>query len=417
MNDETIGGWLWRRARRGRVALSTYAASLALIIGAGAAHADSEIKLGQTVPYSGPLSALSVDGKVEQAYFAMLNEHGGINGRKITLLSLDDGYSPPKTVEMTRQLVEQDDVLAIFATVGTPTNAAIQKYLNGRKVPQLFIMTGGSRWADPEHFPWTMGWQLSYSSEARLFAKHLLTTMKDAKVAILYQDDDSGKDQVAGFKEGLGDAAAGMIVAAVSYETTDPTVDSQIVTLQGSGATVFMNFATPKFAAQAIRRAAEIGWKPTQFLGSVSASVAAVLKPAGFENAKGIIATEYTKDPTDPAWADDPGMKDYLAFLKQYSPQVDISDQFAVLGYSLAQTMAQVLRQCGDDVSRERLVREATNLQHLKLPMLLPGVEVNTSPTNYAPIRQAQLARFDGQTYVRFGEVIDVGDTNTRASK
>ncbi|HEY5305114.1 MAG TPA: ABC transporter substrate-binding protein [Pseudolabrys sp.] len=403
--------------RHGVLALLAGMAALTLVTGALPARAAGEIKLGQTVPYSGPLSALSVVGKVQQAYFGVLNRDGGIGGKKVTLLSLDDGYSPPKALEATRRLVELDNVLAIFATVGTPTNVAIQKYLNNKKVPQLFITTGASRWADPEHFPWTIGWQLSYSSEARLFAKYILKAMKGQKIAILYQNDDSGKDQVSGFKQGLGDAAAGMIVASASYETSEPTVDSQIITLQSSGATIFMNFATPKFAAQAIRRAAAIGWKPTQFLGSVSASVAAVLKPAGFENAKGIIATETTKDPTDPAWADDAGMKEYVAFLKKDAPQIDTSDQFAVIGYSIAQTMVQVLKQCDGDFSRARLVKEATNLHHLKLPMLLPGIEINTSPTNYSPIRQAQLARFDGQTFVRFGDVIDVGDTDTRATK
>jgi branched-chain amino acid transport system substrate-binding protein len=399
------------RTHRRLSGLLAGAVSLAVLAGAVPACADGEIKLGQTIPYSGPLSALSVVGKVQQAFFGVVNAEGGVGGKKINLLSLDDGYSPPKTLEMTRQLVEQDDVLAIFASIGTPTNAAIQKYLDNKKVPQLFITTGASRWADPGHFPWTMGWQLSYSSEARLFAKYIVGAMKDAKIAVLYQNDDSGKDELAGFKQGLGDAASSMIVSALSYETSDPTVDSQVIASQGSGATVFMNFATPKFAAQAIRRAAEIGWKPTQFLGSVSASVAAVLKPAGFDNAKGIIATETLKDPTDPAWADDPGMKDYLAFLKKDAPQIDVSDQFAVIGYAIGQTMVQVLKQCDGDVTRERLVKEAANLHHLTLPLLLPGIEINTSPTNYSPIRQAQLARFDGTTYVRFGEVIDVGDT------
>ncbi|MBS0221267.1 MAG: ABC transporter substrate-binding protein [Proteobacteria bacterium] len=369
-----------------------------------------DIVIGQTAPYSGPLSALSVVGNTHTAFFTRLNEQGGINGRKIKFLSVDDGYSPPKTVEMTRQLVERDNALIIFSSLGTPTSAAVHKYLNTKKVPQLFVASGASQWANPEAFPWTMGWQISYPAEARIFAKYVLDNIKDAKIAILSQNDDSGKDMVAGFKEGLGEAASRLIVRAVTYEVTDPTVDSQIFDLKATGANVFMNFATPKFAAQAIRRAHEAGWRPTQFVSSVSSSVA-TLKPAGAEATKGIIVTQFLKDPADAAWKDDPGVREYRAFLEKYYPKGNIADGFGTFAYSVAQTLVQTLRQCDGTITRERIMHEAANLKHLSLPLLLPGIEVNTGPTDFNPIKQARMARFTGETFELFGDVIDASMT------
>lgn len=386
------------------------AAMAALTATSGVALAQEDIVIGQTAPYSGPLSALSVVGNTHKAFFTRLNEEGGINGRKIKLLSVDDGYSPPKTVEMTRQLVERDNALIIFASLGTPTSAAVHKYLNTKKVPQLFVASGASQWADPEKFPWTMGWQITYPAEARIFAKYVLDSVKDAKIAILSQNDDSGKDMVTGFREGLGEAASRLIVRAVTYEVTDPTVDSQIFDLKASGANVFMNFATPKFAAQAIRRAHEAGWRPTQFISSVSSSVA-TLKPAGADAANGIIVTQFLKDPADKAWKDDPGVQEYRTFLEKYYPKGNIADGFGTFAYSVAQTLVQVLRQSEGTITRERIMREAANLRHLKLPLLLPGIEVNTSPTDFNPIKQARLARFTGKTFELFGDVIDASMT------
>jgi branched-chain amino acid transport system substrate-binding protein len=372
----------------------------------GPGVSDSEIKIGQTMPYSGPVSAAGTFGLVEVAYFKMLNSRGGVNGRKITLVSLDDGYSPPKTVEQTRKLVEDEQVLAIFGSLGTPTNSAVQKYLNLKQVPQLFISTGASKWGDPEHFPWTMAWQPTYPTEARAYAVYTLKHVAEPKVGILYQNDDFGRDYLKGFKAGLGDASAKLIVKEVSYETTDPTVDSQIVTLQASGANVFLNGSTQKFAAQAIRKVYDIGWKPVQFVTSIGASIGTVLKPAGVERAKGIISARYLKDATDPTWKNDRGMQEFLAFMQEYLPSIDTSDAGASGGYSIATTFAQVLRQCGDDLSRENLMRQAANIKGLELPMLLPNIKVNSSPTNFYPVRQVQLARFDGETWVLFGEVL-----------
>lgn len=393
---------------RGSMAVGRLAAAAlaAMTMACGAASAQEEIVIGQTAPYSGPLSALSVVGNTHKAFFTRLNEQGGINGRKVKLLSVDDGYSPPKTVEMTRQLVERDNALLIFASIGTPTSAAVHKYLNGRKVPQLFVASGASQWADPEKFPWTMGWQISYPAEARIFAKYVLANIKDAKIAILSQNDDSGKDMVAGFREGLGDDANRLIVRAVTYEVTDPTVDSQVFDLKASGANVFMNFATPKFAAQAIRRAHEAGWRPAQFVSSVSSSVAA-LKPAGADAGRGIIVTQFLKDPADGAWQDDPGVREYRAFLEKHYPNGNAADAFGTFAYSLAQTLVQVIRQCGGAVTRDRIMQEAANLKQLRLSLLLPGIEVNTSPTDFNPIKQARLARFTGETFELFGDVID----------
>jgi branched-chain amino acid transport system substrate-binding protein len=345
------------------LALSAAALAGALLVFPAAAQkqygpgvTDTEITLGQTMPYSGSLSAYGSLGRAEAAYFDMINAQGGVNGRKIKLISLDDGYSPPKTVEQTRRLVEEDHVLAIFSTVGTPTNTATRKYLNEKKVPQIFLSTGATKWGDPKHFPWTIGWIPTYQTEGHIYAQYLLEHMPDAKVAILYQDDDYGKDYLKGFTDGLGDKAKTMIVKAVSYEATDPTDESQVVTLQSSGADVFFNVSSAKFAAQAIRKAHAIGWTPLQLLNSVSTSVAAVLKPAGLEASKGIITVRYIKDPTDSAWRDDPGYEDWLAWMNKYYPSGDKDDSLNVGGYSLAQTMVQVLKQCGDDLTRANVM-------------------------------------------------------------
>jgi len=367
---------------------------------------DSEIKIGQTMPYSGPASAYGTIGKAQAAYIAMVNDHGGVNGRKINLISLDDGYSPPKTVEQTRRLVEQEGVLLDFSPLGTPTNTAIQKYLNAKKVPQLFVATGATKWGDPEHFHWTMGWQPTYQTEGRIYAKYIIDKMPKAKIGILYQNDDYGKDYVKGLKDGLGGKAAKMIVSEVSYETTDTTIDSQIVSLQGSGADVFFDVTTPKFAAQAIRKTHEIGWKPTHFLNSVSNSVGAVLKPAGLDASTGLISVEYEKDPTDPNWQNDAAYKDWLAWMDKYYPDGDKNDTFNVFGYNEAATLVQVLKLCGDNLTRENVMKQAANLKNFAPPMLLPGIRVNTSPTNYYPIQQEQLAKFNGKTWELFGNVL-----------
>jgi branched-chain amino acid transport system substrate-binding protein len=366
---------------------------------------DKEITLGQTMPYSGPASSYGTIGKAEAAYFQMINDHGGINGRKIKLISLDDGYSPPKTVEQMRRLVEEDHILADFGSLGTPTNSAIQKYMNAEKVPQLFVATGATKWGDPEHFPWTMGWQPTYQTEGHIFARYILEHEPNAKIAILYQNDDYGKDYVKGLKDGLGAKANALIVKEVTYETTDPTIDSQIVSLQSSGANVFYNVSIPKFAAQAIRKAYDIGWKPLQLLNSVSASVAATLKPAGIDKSIGIITLLYLKDPTDPQWHDNKGYEDWLAWMKKYYPEGDRTDVNNVYGYTVSQSMAQVLKQCGNNLTRENIMKQAANL-HQTLPMLLPGVTVSTGPTQFFPIREMQLARFDGKIWKLFSKVI-----------
>ncbi len=373
----------------------------------GPGASDTEVKIGQTMPYSGPASAYGTIGKSEVAYIKMINEQGGINGRKINLISLDDGYSPPRTVEQIRKLVEEEEVLFTFQTLGTPPNTAIQKYMNTKKVPQLFVATGATKWGDPGHFPWTMGWQPTYQHESRMYARYLLQNKPDAKIGILYQNDDYGKDYVKGFKEGLGDKAAKMIVAEVSYEVTDPSVDTQIVTLQGSGADVFFNVTTPKFAAQAIRKSYDTGWRPLQFLNLVSNSIAAVLQPAGVEKAVGIVSAIYYKDPTDPAWKDDKAARNYFAFMKKYYPDGNPEDPLNVYGYNAAQTLVQVLKQCGDNLTRDNVMREAANLKDFEVPMLLPGIRISTSPTDFYPIEQVQFIRFDGKTWVRFGELMN----------
>ncbi|MEO5844505.1 MAG: ABC transporter substrate-binding protein [Caldimonas sp.] len=367
---------------------------------------DSEIKIGQTMPYSGPASAYGTIGKAEAAYFKMINEQGGVNGRKINFITLDDAYSPPKTVEMVRRLVEQDEVLLVFQTLGTPSNTAIQKYMNAKKVPQLFVATGATKWNDPTGNPWTMGWQPNYQTETSIYAKHILQTKPNAKIAVLYQNDDYGKDYLKGLKDGLGDKAKSMIVAEVSYEVSEPTVDSQVVQLQGSGADVFVNITTPKFAAQAIRKAHDIGWKPVQYLNNVSVGVGSVLTPAGLDKSVGLISTNYIKDPTDTQWANDPGMAKWIEFMKKHYPDGSLIDNTNVYAYTVAQTLVQVLKQCGDNLTRENVMKQAASLRDFAPDTLLPGIKINTGPKDFAPIEGVQLARFDGKSWVRFGNVI-----------
>jgi len=366
---------------------------------------DTEIKVGQTMPYSGPASAYGTIGKVEAAYFKKINEEGGINGRKINFISVDDGYSPPKAVEMVRRLVEQDEVLLVFQTLGTPSNTAIQKYMNAKKVPQLFVATGASKWNDPKGNPWTMGWQPNYQTEGQIYAQHILKTIPNAKIGVLFQNDDYGKDYLKGFKDGLG-SKANLIVSEASYEVTDPTVDSQIVQLQSSGANVFFNITTPKFAAQAIRKAYDIGWKPVQYVNNVSISVASVLTPAGLDKSTGIISSAYVKDPTDAQWENDAAIKEWTAFMKKYYPEGNLTDNFNVYGYAVAQTLVQVLKRCGDNLTRENVMKQAASINGLEINALLPGVKINTSSSDYAPIEAVQLQRFDGQRWVRFGELM-----------
>src|SRR4051812_15823119 len=371
---------------------------------------DTEIKVGNTNPYSGPASAYGTIGKTIAAYFRMVNEQGGISGRKVSFISYDDGYSPPKTVEMARKLVEQDEVLFLFQTLGTPSNTAIHKYMNAKKVPQLFVSTGATKWNDPKNFPWTMGYNPNYQTEARIYARYLLKTKPDAKVAVLYQNDDYGKDYLKGFEDGLGAKAKSMIVARVSYETSDPTVDSQVLQLKASGANVFFNVTTPKFAAQAIRTAHDSGWEPLHLLNNVSLSVGSVLTPAGLEKSVGIITAHYGKDPTDPQWDNDPGLNRWRAFMKKYYPEGSLIDALNVYGYSVSQTLHQVLKQAGDNLTRENVMRQAANLKNFETDTGLPGMKINTSPTNYAPIQQMRLARFDGKAWALFGELISAED-------
>jgi branched-chain amino acid transport system substrate-binding protein len=377
----------------------------------GPGASDTEIKIGNTAPYSGPGSGYGTIGKSEAAYFAMINEEGGVNGRKIDFISRDDSYSPPKTVEAVRQLVEEDHVLAMFNTVGTPTNSAIVGYMNENKVPQLFVGSGAAKWDDPKRQPWTIGWQPSYQIEARIYAHYILKHLPNAKIAVLYQNDDFGKDYFIGLRQGLGAQADKMIVATQTYETTDPTVDSQVVALQGTGADVLVTAAISKFASQAIRKIYDIGWRPTHFLTNVSTSVGTVMRPAGPDKAIGIISTAYLKDPTDPQWQDTPEYKTWLAWMKKYNTQGNVADTFTVYGYTIAQTMAAVLKACGNDLTRENLMKQATGIRDLKLPMLLPGITISTGATDYAPIKQMQLMKFDGTTWRLFGEVIS-GDNS-----
>jgi branched-chain amino acid transport system substrate-binding protein len=366
---------------------------------------DSEIKIGQTVPYSGPASAYAAVGKAEAAVFKMVNDQGGVNGRKINLLSIDDGYSPPKTFEQTRRLVEQDEVACIFSSVGTPCNSAIRDYLNDNRVPQLFVATGASKFCDPERYPWTIGWQPSYSSEAAIFAAHILENRPTAKIGVLYQNDDFGKEYLSGLKASLGDKAD-LVVKEATYTATQPTVDSQIVTLQASGADTLVIAATPKFAAQALRKAYDIDWRPVEYLTNVSFSIGSVMKSAGAEKCVCVMCGAYLKDPTDPKWKDDAGMNQWRAFMDKYLPGADMSELDYVAGFAYALTMVQVLKQCGHDLSRERMMREAANIRGFETPVFLPGVKIDTSPTNYYPIRQMQFERFNGTTTELFGEVL-----------
>ena len=394
----------------GRTGLTAVAAMLAIAGTATAADAPgvtaTEIKIGNIMPYSGPASAYGVIGKGETAFWNMVNEQGGVAGHKINFITVDDGYNPAKAVEQARKLVEQDQVAFLFNPLGTPSNTAIQKYLNQAKVPQLFVATGADKWGNYKDFPWTIGWQPSYRIEAAIYAKYLLKNKPDAKLGILYQNDDFGKDYIAGMKQGLGDKYDKMIVKEVSYETSDPTVDTQIVTLQGAGVDTLLTAATPKFAAQAIRKVYDIGWKPLHLLTNVSTSVAAVLTPAGPEKAIGIVSAAYGKDPTDPTWKDDAGLNQWRAFMKKYMPDADMADANYVYAYGVSLTMLQVLKQCNGDFSRENVMKQASNLKNVELPTGLPGIEINTSPTNYHPISQMQLQKWDGKTWVLFGDII-----------
>ena len=394
--------------------LAALAASAALALCGPAAHAqkrydpgasDTEIRIGQTLPYSGPASAYGTIGKVQAAYFRMVNDQGGINGRRITLISLDDGYSPPRTVEMVRRLVEQDQVLALFQTLGTPSNTAIHQYVNAKKVPHLFLSTGASKWNDPRRFPWTMAFNVSYRTEGHAYGRHIALTRPAARIGVLYQNDDYGKDYLAGFKEGLGERAR-QIVAELPYEVGDATVDAQVVQLKRAGADTFFNVATPRFATQAIRKAAELGWQPVHYLNNVSASIGAVLVPAGLDKCEGLISMGYYMDPLDREWDNHPAMKEWVAFMKKYYPEGSLLDGTNVYGYAAAQTMVQVLRQAGDELTRENVMRQAASLKDFVPSVMLPGIRLSTSPTDFAPIESLQLARFNGKQWERFGEVI-----------
>ena len=365
---------------------------------------DKEIKIGGVSPYSGPASSYGTIGKGIKAYFDKVNAEGGINGRKLVWVSYDDGYNPARTVEMTRKLVEQDEVLFIFNVLGTPTNSAIHKYMNQKKVPQLFNATGATKWGDPKTYPWTMGWQPSYQSEAYIYAQHILETKPNAKIGIIYQNDDYGRDYLKGFEDGLGDKAKTMIVKKVSYEATDATIDSQMVDLKSSGADTFFNITIPKFAAQAIKKAADIGWKPVHYLNGVSASVASVIIPAGPENAVGVITAYYLKDPTDPAWQTTPEYRDWKAWMDKFYPGGDLKDANNVYAYTVSQSLVEVLKKAGDNLTRENIMKTAANIEH-NLPMLLPGVNVKTGPDDFFPIERQQLLRWDGKNWVRFGKV------------
>jgi branched-chain amino acid transport system substrate-binding protein len=403
------------------VRLGAFAAALALAASLSTAASaqkkydtgasDTEIKIGNIMPYSGPASAYGVIGKTEEAYFRKINAEGGINGRKINFISYDDAYSPPKTVEQARKLVESDEVLLIFQSLGTPSNSAIQKYMNSKKVPQLFVATGATKWNDSQNFPWTMGWQPNYQSEARIYAKYILQKMPNAKIAILYQNDDYGKDYLKGMKEGLGAKVASMIVAEESYETSEPTIDSHIVTLKATGADVFFNITTPKFAAQAIKKNAEIGWHPTHFLNNVSVSIGSVMKPAGFEASQGIVSSNYYKDPTDPQWKDDPAMKAWNEFLDKYYPEANRADSAVMYGYIVAQGLVHVLKACGDDLTRANVMKQAASTKDFEPAGLLPGIKANTGPTDFAPLSQLQLMRFKGESWELFGDVLS-GDVS-----
>jgi ABC-type branched-subunit amino acid transport system substrate-binding protein len=373
---------------------------------------DTEIKIGNIMPYSGPASAYGVIGKTEAAYFKKINAEGGINSRKIKFISYDDAYSPPKTVEQARKLVESDEVLLILNPLGTASNSAIQKYMNEKKVPQLFVSTGATKWNDPKQFPWTMGWQPNYQSEGRIYAKYILKERPTGKIGILYQNDDYGKDYVKGIRDGLGAKADSMIIGEKSYETTNPTIDSHVVALKSEGADIFISITSPKFAAQSIKKVAELGWKPLFLLNGVGASTGTVMKPAGLENSQNIISATYAKDPTDPQWKDDPGIKNFDAFLSKYFPEGNREDLSIITGYNVAQTMVYVLKKCGDDLTRANIMKQAADIKSLQLEGLLPGVTINTSATDFAPIKKFQLRQFKGERWELFGDVIssEVGE-------
>ncbi|MCA1457482.1 ABC transporter substrate-binding protein [Bradyrhizobium sp. BRP22] len=368
---------------------------------------DTEVKIGQTMPYSGPASSFAAIGRAMTAYFQKVNAEGGVNGRKINLISLDDGYSPPKAVEQTRRLVESEEVLAIVGTFGSPTNFATQKYLNAKKVPGLFLGTGANRVSEPTTYPWSMGWQPNNHAKGVIYAKYLLKERPNAKVAVLFQNDDFGRDHLKGFRDGLGDKAATMIVKELSYEIAEPTIDSQILILKATGADVFLDISTPKFSAQAIKKMAETKWDALHLLSDAAGSISSTLVPAGLENSKGVITVAFRKDPNDAAWADDAGMKEYLAFMKQYMPEANPSETYHVFGYATAQTFVHVLKNCGDDLTRENLMKQATSIKDLVLPIMLPGIKLNTTPTRYTPMSQEQLMQFDGVKWTPIGEVID----------
>jgi ABC-type branched-subunit amino acid transport system substrate-binding protein len=371
---------------------------------------DTEIKIGNIVPYSGPASAYGVVGKAMGAVFQRVNDQGGINGRKINFISYDDAYSPPKTVEQARKLVESDEVLLTFGVLGTPSNSAIQKYLNAKKVPQLFLATGATKWNDPKHFPWTMGWLPSYQSEGKIYAKYLMKDHPGKKIAILYQNDDFGKDYLKGIKEGLGDKASSIVVEE-SYELSEPTIDTHIVKMKALNPDVMVYFTTPKFGAQALKKVGELGWKPVQIIANVSASTASVMKPAGFENAQGVISAAYAKDASDPQWKDDAGMKDFDSLLAKYLPEVNRTDSSLMTGYNMALTMVAVLKNAGDDLTRANIMKQAASIKDLEIPGLLPGIKISTSPTDFAPISQLQMMRFDNGRWQLFGDIIsdDIG--------
>ncbi|MBR0995585.1 ABC transporter substrate-binding protein [Bradyrhizobium japonicum] len=366
---------------------------------------DTEIKVGNIMPYSGPASAYATIGKTEAAYFNKINSEGGINGRKINFISYDDTYSPPKTVEQARKLVESDEVLLIFNPLGTPGNTAIQKYMNAKKVPQLFVSTGAAKWNDPKNFPWTMGWQPSYQVEARIYGKYILQNYPGKTIGVLYQNDDFGKDYVVGLKDGLGDQAGKLIVVEAPYETSSPTVDSQIVQIKGSNPDIFVNIATPKFAAQAIKKIAELNWHPVQFLTNVSGSIGGVIKPAGYEAAQGILSTAYLKDPKDAEWKTDPAMNEWRAFMTKWYPEGDLDDSATVFGYGVAKGLEQVLRQCGDNLTRENIMKQAASLD-FEIGIYLPGTKIRTGPSDFAPIEQLQMMRFKGESWERFGPIM-----------
>jgi branched-chain amino acid transport system substrate-binding protein len=392
------------------------ATTLAVALSASSAYAqkkydtgatDTEIKIGQTVPFSGPASAYSSIGKAQAAYFKMINEQGGINGRKINLIQYDDAYSPPKAVEQVRKLVESDEVLLTFQIVGTPSNAAVQKYLNAKKVPQLFAATGASKFTDPKNFPWTLGFNPNYQTEGRIYGQYILKNHPDAKIGVLYQNDDLGRDYLTGIKAGLGDKAAKMIVAEASYEVTDPTIDSQVLKIKDAGADLFFSASTPKQAAQAIKKIAEVGWHPVQIVDINATSVGAVLQPAGLEASKGLISTNYGKDPSDPQWKDDPGIKHYFDFMAKYYPDGDKNSNFNTYGYSTAQLMVHVLKQCGDDLTRENVIKQATNLKNVELDMALPGMKANTTENDYRVNKQMQMMKFNGERWELFGPILE----------